>query len=255
MVTTVLHPHPVSRFKTLTLVAVDLSHLRLHYVPGRADLSEASEQPAPSTIAPGLVSPEHLGSLQAVFNGGFKPRHGRWGMRVAGSTLVPPRTDGCTVAIFADGRVAVRSWPALSNRDSEIVSFRQTPPCLVEEGIRHALLEERQERPWGGHDPKRKTRRRSAVGIDASGQVLYYGVGVELEPSELAQGLRDAGVQHAAQLDINWSWTRFLLVGEPAPEAPLQITGTLIPEMVHERHGYVQKPVDRDFFYLTRQQK
>jgi hypothetical protein len=255
MVGTVLHPDPISRFKSLTVVAIDLTRAEVHYVPGRADITEAKASLDAIDVTPGRVAERHLDLLQVVFNGGFKPRHGRWGMRVAGKTIVPPREEGCTVALFDDGQVAVRSWSALRARADSIRSFRQTPPCLVEEGKRHPLLEARNERAWGGHDPKRKTRRRSAVGIDRAGQILYYGMGVELEPRELAQGLLFAGSEHAAQLDINWSWTRFLVMGQPSPDAPLQVTSTLIPEMVHQRRGYVEKPIDRDFFYVTRRQK
>jgi hypothetical protein len=252
MYRTVLHPHPVSRFKSLTVVAINLTQTELHYVPGRADIADMRANLDATNVIPGRVAPGDLDRLVVVFNGGFKPRHGRWGMRVAGQTLVPPRDEGCTVALFDPGRIAIRSWTALSERDDPIESFRQTPPCLVEQGKRHPLLDARNERPWGGHDPKRMTRRRSAIGIDSSQRVLYYAIGVELEPSELAQGLIYAGVDNAAELDINWSWTRFLLMGRPDPDAPLQVTGTLIPEMVHQRLGYVQKAIDRDFFYVTR---
>jgi hypothetical protein len=93
--------------------------------------------------------------------------------------------------------------------------------------------------------------RPAALGIDATGRVLLYGMGEELEPPELAEGMRVAGAKDAAQLDINWSWTRFLVFGEPEGKA-LQTTSTLIPKMVHTKRGYVETAADRDFFYVIR---
>ncbi len=48
---------------------------------------------------------------------------------------------------------------------------------------------------------------------------------------------------------MNW---KFLLMGQPDAGAPLQVTSTLVPKMVHSRRGYVEKKAFRDFFYLTR---
>jgi hypothetical protein len=90
------------------------------------------------------------------------------------------------------------------------------------------------------------------IGVDATGRILFYGMGEEARPRDLAQGLKAVGATSAAQLDINWSWTRFLMFGSPQPGAELQVTSTLIPKMVHRKTGYVQRHVGRDFFYLTR---
>lgn len=106
-------------------------------------------------------------------------------------------------------------------------------------------------RRWGGRDPKRKTRRRSALGLDASGRILFYGFGEEVNARLLAEGMRIVGAKSATQLDINYSWTRFLLVGSPKADAPTQITSTLVPDMKHRKRGYIEKWMPRDFFYLT----
>jgi hypothetical protein len=53
-----------------------------------------------------------------------------------------------------------------------------------------------------------------------------------------------------AQLDINWSWTRFLLYG--GDNGDPTVTSTLVPQMVHAKQGYVKKPGFRDFFYLLK---
>jgi len=249
---TPLHPHRVSRWKKLTVVALALERLRVSYVPGREDVTDASPTATSLPLAPGLVAAADVPRLVAIFNGGFKPRHGRWGMMVSGAVLVPPRPEGCTVTVLDGGRVAIGTHATLPIDLAGVEGYRQTPPCLVEGGAIHPRLLARDERPWGGHDPKDVTRRRSALGVDATGWVLFYGMGEELEPSELAAAMRAAGAVNAAELDINWSWTRFLVVGRVG--ATPAISSTLIPQMVHERGAYLERPAARDFFYLTRRE-
>lgn len=252
MVTTVIHPHSISKYVTVTVVAMDLGQVELHYVPGTEDVAEVGLKASDLPLSPGLVPAADQDRLQVVFNGGFKPRHGRWGMMVDARVLVPPRDVGCTVALYADGGIRIGSWTALAATVSEMVAYRQAPPCLVERAALHPDLAGHNDRAWAGKDPKLVTRRRSALGIDASGQVLLFGMGEEAQPRELGLALQAAGAQDAMQLDINWSWTRFLLFGRPRPEAELQVTSTLIPQMVHEATGYVARPQGRDFFYVTR---
>ena len=253
---TVIHPHPASKWAKLTLAAIDLRNARVDYLPGTEDVTELESRGGvvpPKEMAIGLVPERQQESLLVVFNGGFKPRHGRWGMRAQGTTLLPPRDEACTVAIDARGAVTVSPWQAIAAGAEQLWAFRQAPPCLVSDGALHPLLENHNERAWGGFDPKRKTRRRSALGVDASGRVLLYGIGEEMGPRLLAQGMRYAGAVNAAQLDINWSWTRFLVFGQTG-EGELSVTSTLIPEMVHQKHGYVAKPAARDFFYIMRRE-
>jgi hypothetical protein len=249
---TLIHPHPVSKWIRVTLVAIDLRYVALRYIPGTQDVKDVRADASDLPVAPGLVPQEDQDSLLAVFNGGFKPRHGNWGMRVKSRTLIQPREAGCTVALLDDGTVRIRSWRALSSAATSIVSYRQTPPCLLERGELHARLQAHDQRAWGGRDPKRKTRRRSALGVDASGRTLLYALGEEADPRHLARGLQSAGAASAAQLDINWSWTRFLVFGKPTPDGKLQVTSTLIPQMVHRPTSYVARHVGRDFFYVTR---
>jgi hypothetical protein len=242
---TVVHPHPVSRFESVTIAAIDLRHAKLHFAAG---VDDPGVDGLPSSAPPGLIPEVMQDDLVVVLNGGFQPKHGRWGMMVAGVTLVSPRDGGCTIAMGTD-TVQIGSAPELLT--GELQAYRQTPPCLLEGGALHPHLQAKQERAWGGRDPKRKTRRRSALAIDATGRTLFYGMGTEVGPAMLARALELAGAVAAAQLDINWSWTKFLLMGKPLG-GELQVTSTLIPKMVFARTGYVKRPAHRDFFYITR---
>jgi hypothetical protein len=103
---------------------------------------------------------------------------------------------------------------------------------------------------WGGRVQGVVTRRRSALGIDASGRFLFYAIGLETSARLLAEGLKFAGAHTAAELDVNWNWTRFMLFGQN-DEDELRITSALV-EAQHSKLDYVERPSQRDFFYLAR---
>jgi hypothetical protein len=113
----------------------------------------------------------------------------------------------------------------------------------------HPSLRAGRDKAWKGQIADLKTRRRSAVGIDASGRVLFYAIGEEADARWLAEGMRLAGAHAALQLDINWYWTRFLVTG--AVDGKRRVTSTLIPKMEYQKTGYVERPSTRDFFYAV----
>lgn len=245
----VIHPHEASRFQKLTLAAFDLKRLRLHHRPGQQDVRDMKMDALVERS--GLVPKEERPDIFAVFNGGFQPRHGRWGMYSLDTQIIPPRDDACTVAALESGRVAIASWPRLRDGDQTWQAYRQSPPCLVEEGKVHPALQEGERRPWAGQNADRKTRRRSAVGVSQDGRTLFFAVGQETEPETLAQGLLHAGAHSAAQLDINWNWTRLFLFWPGKKDEVLSL-GSLEENMAKDRGEYIVRPSGRGFFYLTR---
>lgn len=242
-----MHPHPRSRFLSVTVAVVDLSRAAVR-------LQVGSKEPKPpkgvELDRPGLVPTVHLDSLIAIFNGGYQPHHGWWGILLNGVTYIKPRPDGCTVALTRTGSVQIAPWPAIETHLESVVAYRQTPPCLLEEGQLNARLATGNDRAWGGQNPDRVTRRRSAIGVNSEQQLFFYALGSEVGARYLAEGLRYAGATAAAQLDINWNWTRFLLVEQPAAGAPPEIVGTLVEDMAHGKHEYLERPTARDFFYI-----
>jgi len=243
--TTTIHPHPASRFITLTLVALDLTALRLGFMPG---LEDVGKRQVP--FAAGLVPADEQAKVVAAFNGGFMLRHGRWGMQLGETTLQAQRDPGCSIAIDANGAVQIRSWPELAPGAAKFVAIRQTPPCLVENGALHPWLSKGNDKPWAGNTAGVVTRRRSALGLDRDGKWLYYAVGLETPARLLAEGLKAAGVEHAAELDINWNWTRFLVFDRNAGGA-LRVSRSLV-EVDHSPRVYVERASERDFFYVLR---
>lgn len=242
---TTLHPHAASRFIELTVVSIDLGSLKLRFMPGAEDVEKRT-----LPFVPGLVPAEERNDVLAVFNGGFQPRHGRWGMQLGATAIVPPRDIGCTIALGADESVRIRTHSVLATTISSVRALRQTPPCLLEQGELHPDLVSGRDKLWGGRTPGIVTRRRSALGIDSSGRVFLYAIGIEATPRLLAEGLRAAGASDAAELDINWNWTRFLLFGEDE-RGELAVSTSLV-EGEYAKTGYVSRPSERDFFYLLR---
>ncbi len=243
--TTTLHPHASSRFITVTLVSIDLTALRLGFMPGVEDVGKRNVP-----FVPGLVPAEEQSGLIAAFNGGFMLRHGRWGMQRGETSLQAQRDPGCSIAIDSGGAVQIRSWPELAPEASRFVAIRQTPPCLVEKGVLHPQLLKGLDKAWAGNTAGVVTRRRSGIGVDRDGKRLLYAVGLEASPRLLAEALKAAGAEHAAELDINWNWTRFLVFDENA-EGALRVSKSLV-EVEHSSRVYVERPSERDFFYVLR---
>lgn len=245
-----VHPHRTSPFKRMDVAALDLRELSLHWTIGEADAGADKLRPY---MRPGLIDASLQSRAVAIFNGGFLARHGYWGQMSHGAEVVPPRDIGCTLTIAkagpgGPGAVKIRPWTEVSD-DEEIVTFRQSAPCLLHQGEVHKNLVNGQARLWAGRSSKRKTRRRSAVGIDAAGTTLFYAMGTETEAVDLARGMRAVGARQAMQLDINWNWTRFLLVGRQ--EGKARVTSTLAKDMAHGKTEYFRRPSKRDFFYLV----
>lgn len=246
VVRTVIHPHEVSRFHTVTIAAIDLSRSTLHWLPGTGDVEPKK---VPTGVPVGSIPEGQRERVVAAFNGGFQPPHGRWGIRIGSLIINPPREQGCTVAITGD-QVRIARWPELAHDAERWHVLRQTPPCLLERAVLHPELRAGNERPWGGHKADLKTRRRSAIGQTADGATLFYALGEEVGPRLLAEALRTVGATQAAELDINWNWTRFV-VFTSGPDGSRQVRETLVPGMVHQRQSYVVRPSDRDFFYVV----
>lgn len=247
---TTVHPHSLKSDIYAAVVAIDLTRTDVRLVAG-------TEEPETKTVAQekrtGLVPPADLANLLVVFNGGFMAKHGKYGMMLDGEELLTPREDACAVAMRKDGSFWVAPWLEMKGKNDDLAFYRQTPACLIDKGEYHPDLDnDFKRKKWGGQNDGRKDTRRSAVGLDASGKVLFYALGEWVFAKDLAVAMKTAGAVSAAQLDINWSYTRFLLMGHPNALEPIQVVATLVPKIEHSKRGYVEKASTRDFFYVRR---
>lgn len=246
-----VHPDKGRSYAAVAIVAIDLSRVGLNLVAGTIE-------PTSTTLTreqrPGLVPQSAFADLVAVFNGGFKAEHGHYGMMLGGTTLLPPRDIACTVGLYKDGSLKIRTYTELKASEGDMSAYRQTPPCLVEEGkINDRLLAADNSKGWGAAVGGDTVIRRSAIGLDADGKTLFYGLGDSVTAGALARAMKAAGAENAAQLDVNAAYPRFLFYKHPAGQALPLAESAIIPDVKFVRHEYVgTEPETRDFFYLAR---
>jgi hypothetical protein len=245
-----VHPDPKRNFAAVAVIALDLKRLDLRLVAGT---QEPASDKIPSEKRPGIVPKEAHGDLIAAFNGGFKAIHGHYGMMLDGTTYVPPRDIGCTVAMYKEGTLRIRTWPKVKDDEAQMAYYRQTPPCLVEEGkVNNVLDATEYSKNWGATVSGETVIRRSAIGVDKSGRVLFYALGEAVTAQSLARAMRAVGAENAAQLDVNYSYPRFLFFQHPAGQDLPQVESSIIPGIKYQKTEYVGGPEIRDFFYVAR---
>ena len=243
MYKTLLHPDRARAYAQVAVVAMDATRLRLHVVAG------TSEPESPVRVSrPGLIPTSDRSGLVATFNGGFKAIHGNHGMMVNGQMILAPKRDSDTIALYRDGTVRIAPWSIISNTLPLMQSFRQTPPYLVMKGQANPDLQKEQIFSWGKSISGKVAIWRSALGISADGRTLYYAAGEALTAQTLAQSLVAAGASDVAELDVNWSFERFLIY---APLAGKWTERVLLDAMVYQPGIYVSRPSAKDFFYVT----
>lgn len=244
-----VHTDKIKAHPYAIVVAFLSEKVRVGLVAGTQDPESDN---VPDERRTGLVPAADVPSLLAVWNGGFKRRHGEYGMKVGADLFVPPIEDACTIGIDSGGFVQIGPWAALSATAQSLVAFRQTPPCLVQNGeLNPDLVKEHKQRTWGAAEKGERDIRRSALGRDATGQVLFYGFGDWVTATDLAQTMRAAGASEVAELDVNWSYPRFFWF-ELGPAGRPQIAGTFVPKITYSAKRYVEKAWERDFFYAAR---
>ena len=245
---TLVHPDKRRSFAALAVVAADLRAFDLHLVAGT---SEPVSQRLTLAQRPGRVPAEHVDRLFAVFNGGFKATHGQYGMMVGDVDLLPPRDIACTFALYRDGSYHIATWSVMKADREQLTYYRQTPPCLVEDGKVNEALSEH-AKGWGATVSGDTVIRRSAMGLSEDRKTLYYGLGEAMTAQALAVGMKAAGAHWVAELDVNYSYPRMLFYERPDPERlPIAATA-IIPAIDFTRYDYVANASPRDFFYLTR---
>lgn len=242
------HPHKIKPHVFTIVIAADLTRLDVGFIAG---VDEPKSAAVPKERRPGVIPKAEHDKLVAIFNGGFMERHGQHGMLLDGDQFVPPREGRCTVAFYRNGRLRIRTWETLVPELDSIRAYRQSSPCLVEQGQLHPdLPHEHLNRKWGGSQEGKRDVRRSAVCLDRSGKTLMYGFGDYILAAEFAAGLQRAGGYDCAQLDINWSYTRFFPVNHDT--SPPTLGESFVEKLEYNKTSYITKPYWKDFFYLKR---
>jgi hypothetical protein len=153
------------------------------------------------------------------------------------------------VGVDESGRVRIAPWERGPFAEGVWQWWRQTPPCLYEGGKMHPGLSWDDTRAWGAALKGSTVTRRSAIGVSRDGRVVYIGIGNDLTARALAAGMNHAGATDVAQLDINWSYPRFV-VFETNDGGQLEAK-SLLKGFNVAADDYLREPNPRDFFYLT----
>jgi hypothetical protein len=245
---TMLHPDPERAYAELFVFALDLSKLRVHAEAG--SIEPKSPEGRSGLARPGIVPERERPALVAAFNGGFKAEHGHFGMMVDGRELLAPKPLSCTIASRADGELRIGTWRALESERDGLSWWRQTPGCMVEAGVLHPGLRSADTKNWGATIDGKTVIRRSAAGLSADGRTLYVGISNSTTARALALGMQQAGAVTVAQLDVNFSFPRFLVYEEAGETGNLKAIGA-VKGLLYTPDEYLGHSSSRDFFYVT----
>lgn len=245
---TMLHPDRERAYAELFVFALDLSKLSVHAAAG--SIEPKSDRALPGVERPGVVPEPDRGRLVAAFNGGFKAEHGEFGMMVDGTELLRPKSYSCTVAGSADGTITIGTFNKLTAPSEGFAWWRQTPGCMVENGALHPGLRSPDTKNWGATIDGQTVIRRSAAGLSADGKTLFVGISNSTTARAMALGMQQAGAVTVAQLDVNFSFPRFL-VYEPDPATGALTAVGAVKGLLYGPDEYVGRASSRDFFYVT----
>jgi hypothetical protein len=218
---------------------INTAQARIGFYPGRLEPSVSL-----ASRGPMQVPPQSRSGLLATFNSAFKLSDSGGGFALDGRTYAPLKPGLATLIGYSDGRVDVAAWSGGPQASNGVAFARQNLPLIVEGGQPNPNLSDGPE--WGLTLGNAVRVWRSAVGVDASGNLLYAAAPDQTVRS-LAQILIHAGAVRAMQLDINSYWVTFITYGQPNAGQP----GSLLPGMTRGTARYLT-PDDRDFFAVYR---
>ncbi len=235
---------PQHPYSATAIVAFDLRATRLHFVLGTVEPLPATPEPART----GAIPPDDRkpGVLLAAFNGGFKAIPGYYGAMADGIVALPAVKGLATVAIYADGHVRIGEWGTDIQDVPDLVAWRQNGAMLIRHGQINPATAVTTD-VWGLTKKGEAITWRSALGLSADDQTLYYAAGEALDVAMLTNVLAHAGAAEALQLDVNDGWVHFTAIrstGATLTALPL------LPGMTWDVDRYLRR-YDRDFFYVT----
>jgi hypothetical protein len=246
---TFLQPDPARPYALVAVVAIDLTHTRLHFVLGTIEPASPIATADAATRTGSIPAADRVANvLLAAFNGGFKARHGEFGAMANGITALPPKDGLGTVAIYKSGRVSLGEWGAGMTLNPDMVAFRQNGPLVIQQGKINPRIYDNSPQDWGYTVNDVSPTVRSGIGLSTDEKTLFYFCGPSLSMEALAKAMQAAGAWNAIQLDINNYWTLFVKF---QPLGSKLIPEPLLPQlMVANIERYLWN-YSRDYFYLT----
>jgi hypothetical protein len=249
---TLLHPDSSRSWAELFVVAVDLRQVSVMPVMGYQE-PRTDKKEAEGYTRHAKIPEKHYDALLAAFNGGFMAEHGGYGVYYNGVVFIDPKDDACTLAHYKNGSFQVASWSKIKDGFDDMLWYRQAPNCMYEEGVMHPNLKIHRARKWGATLDGNTVIRRSAVGLSKDGQILYVGISNHTTAKVMAAGMNHAGAQTVAQMDVNWSYPKFVTYEKCKDDKLYPIA--LADGFEFSDKLYLRERSMRDFFYLARKEE
>ncbi len=105
------------------------------------------------------------------------------------------------------------------------------------------------EKKWGSTLDGETVIRRSAIGVSADGTFLYMAISNNTTASAIADGVHHAGAASVAQLDVNFSYPKFVLFETNGGSERQAVA--LADGFEFSTDEFIRQPSRRDFFYVT----
>jgi len=199
---------------------------------------------------PGRIPFDKIPLLASAFSGGFRYQHGGFGLiqdgRVYAQPLLNHRSKifGSEVAGIYISNDSVWVGPHIPELTGKWHSMRQNLTRLVKEG-----KPEMGNIKWGWTVSGSVYTRRSAIGVDQSGNIIYA-LGDNLSGQTLAIALSTSGVWNAIHLDMNPGNVHFATFAwNDEDKKPIVI------DKFNYYPNCFLNTMGRDFFYITRKSK
>jgi hypothetical protein len=226
-----------------SVVWIDPHALRLRLIPGAREPGGTWQQP-PS------IEGSARRSIVAAFNGGFRLKDALGGFYAEHRASSPLRNGAASLVIGRSGTVQVGEWGRDLRLTAQTESVLQNLVLLVDRGHPVPGIDAGQSNRWGSTLGNKVYVWRSAIGVDASGGILYV-AGPGLRASTMADVLSRAGAVRAMTLDINPEWVTFNFFDHPDPHHLDIVAGRkLIDSMRRPADRYLTKE-SRDFFTVS----
>jgi hypothetical protein len=211
---------------TVRIIRFRAHQVHFHLHDGSQDPPAGSAPlPADGTSA---ISATEAPTLLAAFNGGFKTTANAGGTEIDGQVLTPLDTGKASFVINAAGQGSIGVWgqPGFPPANPQGLSVRQNLSPLVVDGAPSPTAGT--WAAWGATVTNLSTVARSALGQDASGNLMYAASSSAL-PIDLAQALVRAGAVIGMELDINPDWVQADVAAAPGGPLAAAIPGQYPP--------------------------
>ncbi len=242
---TFLQPDPERPYTVVAVVAFDLNRTRLHFVLGFNEPS-TPDGPRGEGLVPGVN--RQPGILLAAFNGGFRAANGHFGAMADGIIALPPKDDFATIAIYQNGEVRIGNWGEEISESPNLLAWRQNCRLVVQDGAISTRVYSNSVTDWGASISNQIVTRRSGLGLNQTGEVLYYFAGSSLSMPILADTMLAVGVHDGMLLDINHFWVHFTAIRDIEGEL---VAEPLLPDDMIDHIDRYLNPSPVDFFYIT----